>query len=44
MGYSAKVVLRRPAWKDDTYQVRLIVMLDARAAQAPGRGFGRVLR
>jgi site-specific recombinase XerD len=31
MGYSAKVVLRRPARKDGTCQVRLLVVLDGRA-------------
>jgi hypothetical protein len=31
MGYSAKVVLRRPARKDGTCQVRLIVILDGRS-------------
>ena len=30
MGYSAKVVLRRPARKDGTCQVRLMVVLDGR--------------
>jgi hypothetical protein len=30
MGYSAKVVLRRPARKDGTCQVRLLVVLDGR--------------
>ncbi len=31
MGYSANVVLRRPARKDGTCQVRLLVVLDGRA-------------
>lgn len=31
MGYSAKVVLRRPARKDGTCQVRLLVILDGRS-------------
>jgi hypothetical protein len=31
MGYSAKVVLRRPARKDVTCQVRLIVILEGRS-------------
>jgi hypothetical protein len=43
MGYSAKVVLRRPARKDGSCQVRLIVILDGhsvpvalKVAVAPG--------
>jgi integrase len=35
MGYSAKVVLRRPARKDGTCQVRLIVILDGRSVPVP---------